>query len=353
MKKIILALTLLSALAGRSQDTLSESQWENYFYNTLPNLKEFNAIMGGPITGDTCGVLCKRLVSNDKEPLGIYGVAAAMITPLDKLYLPPDADSADVANYWEVVFSNYSDTSLVNAYEYVGIYLRSGDSLDVQRQERIHRMYDTPTFFIRPDASVNVYGGLGRNPDFVYPMYEKYFDSMIAVSDTFYVGSTQRSQEGGYGTWRHIGLSVLCYFGSAYNRDYIAFKYCYPNEGSVHWVLEREEGMEQEDFYMMMFPILTPEGGISSDDTTTAVTQADMMARYVAVQPNPAVSEARVLSSFGLTLVEAFDAGGRRLLSLPATGYEAVLDVASWPRGTYILRITTPLGPVTKKLLVQ
>ena len=349
MKKIVLLLTIMPIFSGWAQDTVTDFLSGDYFFNNLPNMKEYNAINGANICGDTCGVICKRLVTG-KEPIKVYGVAAAMITPLDMLYLPPDVDTAE---FWEGTLEFYADTSLVNAYEYVGIYIRSGDSLEVQQQKLIHRMYDTPSYYVRPDSSVWVFGGLGRNPVFVFPMYEKYFDSVIAVSDTFYVGSTQRSQEGGYGTWRHIGLSVLCYFGSAYNRDYIAFKYCYPNEGSVHWVLEREEGMEQEDFYMMMFPILTPEGGISSDDTTTAVTQADMMARYVAVQPNPAVSEARVLSSFGLTLVEAFDAGGRRLLSLPATGYEAVLDVASWPRGTYILRITTPLGPVTKKLLVQ
>ena len=92
----------------------------------------------------------------------------------------------------------------------------------------------------------------------------------------------------------------------------------------------------------------TPE-----DPDPEGVTENDMVARYVTVQPNPATNEARVLSSFGLTRIEAFDAGGRQVMGREATGVEATLDVTSWPRGTYLLRITTPLGTATKKLLVQ
>jgi hypothetical protein len=60
-----------------------------------------------------------------------------------------------------------------------------------------------------------------------------------------------------------------------------------------------------------------------------------------------------VLSSFGLSHIEAYNAGGQKVYEAPASGLEAVIDVAPWPRGTYLLRITTPLGTVTKKLLVQ
>ena len=36
-----------------------------------------------------------------------------------------------------------------------------------------------------------------------------------------------------------------------------------------------------------------------------------------------------------------------------ASGLQATLDVASWPAATYLLRITTPMGTVTKKLIVR
>ena len=60
-----------------------------------------------------------------------------------------------------------------------------------------------------------------------------------------------------------------------------------------------------------------------------------------------------VLSSFGLTRIEAYDPNGHRVADLPATGLQATLDVASWPAATYLLRITTPMGTVTKKLIVR
>ena len=79
----------------------------------------------------------------------------------------------------------------------------------------------------------------------------------------------------------------------------------------------------------------------------------DLLYRYTSVQPNPATDKVRVTSSFGLTRIEAYDLRGRLLFETPASGLKADLDVSSWPRGTYLLRISTPAGPTTKKLLVQ
>ena len=79
----------------------------------------------------------------------------------------------------------------------------------------------------------------------------------------------------------------------------------------------------------------------------------DLLYRYTSVQPNPATDKVRVTSSFGLTRIEAYDLRGRLLFETPASGLKADLDVSSWPRGTYLLRISTPAGPTTKKLLIH
>ena len=89
------------------------------------------------------------------------------------------------------------------------------------------------------------------------------------------------------------------------------------------------------------------------DDPGVGLRQADMLYRYTAVSPNPATQRATVTSSFGLERIEVYDSQGRQTLTLPATGYRATLELSAWPRGTYLLRILTPLGPTTKKLLVQ
>ena len=89
------------------------------------------------------------------------------------------------------------------------------------------------------------------------------------------------------------------------------------------------------------------------DDPGVGLRQADMLYRYTSVSPNPATQRATVTSSFGLERIEVYDPQGRQTLTLPATGYRATLDLSAWPRGTYLLRILTPLGTTTKKLLVQ
>ena len=132
--------------------------------------------------------------------------------------------------------------------------------------------------------------------------------------------------------------------------EYHVWKYCYPEYTYWNWPLRQGS----DDMYLLIFPILTPNPDTTgTGGDTLAVTQADMVGRYVSVQPNPAVDEARVLSSFGLERIEAYNAEGRLVFKQETTGLEATLDVKGWPRGTYLLSIQTPMGPVTKKLLVQ
>ena len=88
-------------------------------------------------------------------------------------------------------------------------------------------------------------------------------------------------------------------------------------------------------------------------DTTAGIGKVDMVNRYVSVSPNPAGDRATVLSSFGLTAIEAYDPQGRKLYSAPAEGLKATLDVSAWPRGTVLLHIHTPAGTAVKKLLLR
>ena len=83
--------------------------------------------------------------------------------------------------------------------------------------------------------------------------------------------------------------------------------------------------------------------------------QTDLLYRYTALQPNPATDKVRITSSFGLSRIEAYDAKGRLVkeLSIPNSQFSTNLDVSSWPRGAYLLRIHTPAGTTTKKLLIQ
>ena len=71
------------------------------------------------------------------------------------------------------------------------------------------------------------------------------------------------------------------------------------------------------------------------------------------VVPNPANGQVEITSSHLVTRIEAYDEGGKQMLDREVFGPTVTFDVTTWPAGTYLLRITTPLGAVTKKLLVR
>ena len=124
--------------------------------------------------------------------------------------------------------------------------------------------------------------------------------------------------------------------------------------------------------YPYIFPILAPPDTIYNPIDTTHVdtthidtthidtTHVDtvgismrMLQRYINLLPNPAVDQVQVLSSFGLSRIEFYNAAGVRVQEQKAAGYSATLDVSALPAGPYLVRIVTPAGTVTKKLVVQ
>ena len=75
--------------------------------------------------------------------------------------------------------------------------------------------------------------------------------------------------------------------------------------------------------------------------------------KIITICPNPASKEARVVSSFGLTRVEAYAADGRKVLDCKVEGFAYTIDIAAWPSGTYMLRVHTPMGVVGRRLVVR
>ena len=91
---------------------------------------------------------------------------------------------------------------------------------------------------------------------------------------------------------------------------------------------------------------------VDSNDTV-AIRMPEYYGHYVSVSPNPAMGSAEVLSSFGLSRVEVFNAAGRKVMDRKTEGLKATLDVSKLPSGAYLLRIHTPQGMTTKKLVVR
>ena len=105
-----------------------------------------------------------------------------------------------------------------------------------------------------------------------------------------------------------------------------------------------------------IFPILTPPPAVDTTGQggdTTAVEMVDGVGRYVSLTPNPAADRVQVLSSFGLKQVEAYNAEGRLVYADEAHGLSKTIDLTAWPRGIYLVRVITPMGSTTKKLVLR
>lgn len=73
----------------------------------------------------------------------------------------------------------------------------------------------------------------------------------------------------------------------------------------------------------------------------------------VLVHPNPTHGSVQVLSTSQMNLIEIYDLFGRSLGSASISGTQIVMDVRSLKPATYLLRIHTDSGWVTKKLVVD
>lgn len=84
---------------------------------------------------------------------------------------------------------------------------------------------------------------------------------------------------------------------------------------------------------------------------TTAI-ETPLLEQLTYLMPNPANHEVQVLSSYGMTRVEAYTPQGKRMTDMKVKGLGTTLDVSNWPAGMYIVVIHTPAGNATKKLIV-
>lgn len=73
----------------------------------------------------------------------------------------------------------------------------------------------------------------------------------------------------------------------------------------------------------------------------------------IVLLPNPASNSVLLTTEAPLTGIDVYTAAGAFYKHLPASGNAADIDVSSWPSGTYLLHISTPIGITTKKLIVQ
>ncbi len=350
MKRILVALAImLVAVGAAAQDTLHANHpFSNYLSNYWWDFKDGDSVFCN-LSSNYPSNAYKGLVMYNPDTLPIYGLAVGVL-----LYPADEQVISDPLNGWTVL---PGDTSLDNTYMDFVIMQVDSYSFSVYAASaplRLHIKYEPVSYYLDNRLIMNVQ--YQPDPCEPFPVYELYFDSAVTVFDKFYIGGRNHSDTGiapVQNIYPHIRVAGwLNPVGGVARHFVINWQHTDPYPGYQSSTQEWQE--YNNILWEWFFPILTPNPDTTSyvPDDSTAVQRA-VWERYVAVQPNPATDKATVLSSVGLTQVEVFDIAGNRVLVQEASGLSAKLDVGILPRGTYIIRIHTPMGTTARKLLLQ
>ena len=339
MKKTVL-LSFMAAImlpvCAMAQDTIHSRYLKaEYFYNKwIDSLEECEPIQhGGPLHGN---LRAKRFYS--KDSIRVKGLAAILGT-----------EEYDTASGYDAEAHNHGiDVTVMNktyenAYEYLSLYRpdSSGGLTRVSDSLYLHIKNTPPAYYLDLGLRLPYRSEMVE----IMPVHELYFDTPVTVGGKFYIGVTQRSYEVNVTddtgrVWLYSTFPVDLYGYEA-------------NDGIGDSVMDHSSWYGgwfpgRSSMILFLFPILDT---IIND--TTGIASPQLLGRYVSVVPNPAAERVQVVSSFGLREVEVYDAGGVCVLRRRLTGYTADLDVSALPAGVYLVRVATPSGTVTKKLIVQ
>jgi hypothetical protein len=287
-----------------------------------------------------------RCIPNDT--LTVYGIAAILGNPKE----------------WGDWWMDCVDTTEASANSFLRLALPSADSAIWVRQVEVNPFFTPTAYFVNfagPGPSAPPYGDW-RDRLYLERVVEQEFEP-FQVYDTFYVGKTFYGSlktpiydDNGnwlYHTENHIEGSI---------GEINLPKDVYDTVLS-HWIVpdsrtrpNRWETYKKYTRYTFMYPMIVPPDTTASD-TTTAISPAQFVDRMVGISPNPTSGRVKVVSNFGITKIEAYDLSGT-LVATPLSKQEGsrhlsfTFNTDTWPTGTYVLRIQTPMGPAVKKLTV-
>ena len=361
MKKtvLILFLVLIQNVSLLAQDTLvAHSPKEAYFYN---HWVEGDTIIPGPWL---------QLIDNYYE--GAVAYHATDTTPIYGLAISLNFEDFAQTRPESLWIENSIDSTFCK----VRLYTPSGNTMRMLGERRVY-MQDPANYYL---AQTRRDGGNMDSLVPTIPVYELYFDQPVTVIDTFYVGYNY-SCSCSYNNETHERI-----YSARYNYMINGYAQMGRRKNPITWALHAFDdswsirtSLSLYPYYFIFAITTPPDTVVNPNDTTVnpndtvvnpndttgvGIGERELLQRYVAVSPNPATSSATVTSSFGLSQVDLYDPQGRLLKTFPAASKASsssttpatlslTLDLSALPHGTYLLRILTPLGPTTKKLLLQ
>jgi hypothetical protein len=401
---VLLALAALMCCQVTAQDTIDgRLRVENYFYPQYWPWKNIqNATVGVTIPLSSNGEF--GLLYETTDTLTIYGIAAAIRdgsethTCLDTSY----ANSFEFLRIYESIHASGSDTlrcidqvkvhlhttpiayyanfNRINPTSPVGIWpmyeqyfnapIVAVDSFYIGMTMYIPMSSGTQTIFACPPlllgstAATHDYRMIVHMPDNAYipgwttgsaPSFLLFPiltpDSSVVPNDTVIVGDTNivSSDTVIVGDTLIITDSIAVWDTLVVNDTTITCDTLYSSDTSVIC-----DTMVSIDTIVTLDTIVRVDT-VLLNDTILVIPERGLLGRMVGLMPNPATATAKVVSSFGVSTIEVFSMAGEHMLTLrlPDTPLSATLDVKALPRGSYIVRIHTPMGITSRKLILQ
>ena len=359
MKKNVLFIVFATLIGGSvswAQDTIvANSPKETYFYHPWID-RDTVMLLESDFHSDPGCFNEEAYAWYTKDTIQVYGLTVSL-------------SLKDFWSYGQEI--PCSDTTMDSIYSMVRLYERTGNTLRVLGERCAHLRDSAIAYYLL----LNKWNELYDIPMVPIPVYELYFDTPITIVDSFFVGFTfsKCAYLPGGGYTHRYSYSINGYQDRMERRTTDEpFVRAYHRGGDSTWRFTSSIYAEHYHLYAIIAPpdstvnpgdtiinpgdtIINPGDTIINPGDTLAIRTNDILYRYTALQPNPASDKVKVLSSFGITAIEAYDLRGRKVYEVrtPNSEFKVTLDVSSWPRGTYLLRITTSNGITTKKLLLR
>ncbi len=182
-----------------------------------------------------------------------------------------------------------------------------------------------------------------------------YFNNQVTLKDFFIAVDMSSTQEYAIG-----GGSEYMFDHTISFTDEVCLKIdrgCY--EGEYPYLLKRNSTQwtrfDNDSLYKYYrkkhigwFPIIL----VPRPDSLSLVDAIDINSTCN-VLPNPARDNIKVISQFKVKDIEIYDIRGVKLKTISINAYEKYIDISDLISGTYIVKLYTPRGIATKKLLVE
>ena len=156
-------------------------------------------------------------------------------------------------------------------------------------------------------------------------------------------------------TSEHVGWQI------AYGEEGMAVENCtFVNTGSTVYCLS---DLDSAKWYVAYVRALCDDNKYSNwsdsirfyitGDTTQVSIQNTILEEYTQLIPNPASDIVSIFSSFSIRKVEIYSLKGEKLIESDVENVSISLDVSTLPKGIYLVKVYTPKGVATKKLVVN